>query len=157
MASFLEKVNSFNSSNELRQWAGSAGLESDPNVVQRITNLNEESWFEAVSDPIQLEALDAAQAEEGSQLYDSDLQLIEDIEDMEQNPITGTAYYYCKNMFVFHKIYPKHINHRSGFLIMFLATPENSFIAEFENANITNSEDQKHAIETFDENLFHSG
>ena len=93
MASFLEKVNSFTSRDELRQWAVSAGLEFDPSVVQRITALEEDSWFDAVSDPILLEALDGAQAKEGSQLNDSDLQLIEAVEDMEQNPINGIAYY----------------------------------------------------------------
>ena len=75
MAYVLDKVNSFTSSDELRQWAVSGGLDFNPNVVQRITALNEGSWFDAVSDPILLEALDAAQAEEGSQLNDIDLQL----------------------------------------------------------------------------------
>ena len=46
-----------------------------------------------MSDPILLEALDGAQAEEGSQLNNSDLQLIEAVGDMEQNPINGIAYY----------------------------------------------------------------
>ena len=48
MASFLEKVNSFTSRDELRQWAVSAGLEFDPSVVQWITALEEDSWFDAV-------------------------------------------------------------------------------------------------------------
>ena len=102
MASFLEKVNSFTSRDELRQWAVSAGLEFDPSVVQRITALEEDSWFDAVSDPILLEALDGAQAEEGSQLNDSDLQLIEAVEDMEQNPINGIAYYCSRTSIIWH-------------------------------------------------------
>ena len=106
-----KKVNSLTSSNELKQWAVSAGLESDPNVVQRITALNEDSWFDAVSDPILLEALDVAQAEEGSQLNDSDLQLIQAVEDMKQNPINGIAYYYCKKCLFFIKYNLKHIYH----------------------------------------------
>ena len=73
--------------------------------------MNEESGFNAVRYPMLLEAMDVAQLEKGSPLNESNLQMIEAVEDMEQNSITGIAYYYCKNVWFFIKYILKHIYH----------------------------------------------